>query len=85
MSGDTKARNLCESEDYPVKYNYPIQVKQFVLDVNGTEVIVNKQEILDSMPMLPRDGDLPYVLRRFYDDDDLLRAVAIKLATNLKN
>ena len=77
---DEMACSPCEAKEAYKEPQPKIQVKQFVLDVNGTEVTVTKEEILDA---LDRDYEnrLPYALRRFNEDNDLLRALAVKLTT----
>lgn len=75
---DVGCGTLCnKSESAPKeKKVLPIVVKSFTLMVNDTEIEVTARDIKDAC----ENDNTPWILRRIYNDEDLLRAALLKLA-----
>ena len=66
-------------DDSPVvreEKEIPLAIKSFTLVVNDTEIEITAQDIRNAT----KEGNDPWVLRRIYNDEDLLRAALLKLA-----
>lgn len=58
-----------------------VTISKFVLDVEGTEVELTRAELYELLGWDQESN--PYIMRRFENDEDLLRALVLKLVKQL--